>query len=138
MDWFSFNGQIGRKVFIVRILVVCVTLGLLFYVASDLIYEAMITKGYFILKSTIESLMVVLCIPSVVKRLRDINWTTQVAWLFAIAGIFSVRNITLVAIYVLDDKFIPATVMVPIFVIYAAAIAILLVLIFKPGKLQYV
>ncbi len=134
MDWLSFNGTIGRKDFIVRVLLIWISIGLAFYLASDIIYGVAKTKGYFITKSTVESIMVFLCIPSVVKRLRDIDWTTQVAWLFVITGIFSVRNIMLFSVYIAEDKFISATVMVPIFVIYAAAIAIFLVLIFKPGK----
>ena len=136
MNWFSLSGTIGRRDFALRLLVICVSLALGFYLASDAIESGIGLKGYVLLKSAFASLMVILCIPSITKRLRDINWTTQLAWLYLAAGLFSVQNIILFSLHVLGVKFISATVMTPFFVINVAAFAVLLVLIFKRGVLS--
>ena len=136
MNWFSLGGRIGRRDFALRLLVICVSLALGFYLFSDTIESAIGLKGYVLLKSAFASLMVILCIPSITKRLRDINWTTQLAWLYLAAGLFSVQNIILFSLHILGVKFISATVMTPFFVINVAALAVLLVLIFKRGVLS--
>ena len=133
MNWFSLNGKIGRKDFVIRLIVIWVSIVLAFYLASDAIANSIGLKSYFILKSAVVSLIVILCIPSITKRLRDINWTTQLAWLYLTAGIFSVQNIILFSMHVLGDSFISATTLVPFFVINIAAFVVLLVLIFKRG-----
>jgi uncharacterized membrane protein YhaH (DUF805 family) len=107
-----------------------------FYLAANPIANAIGLKGYVIVKSAIASLMVILCIPSITKRLRDIDWTTQLAWLYFVAAIFSVQNIVLFSLHILGETFISATTMVPFFVINIAAFAVLLVLIFKRGVLS--
>jgi uncharacterized membrane protein YhaH (DUF805 family) len=136
MGWFSFNGKIGRKDFIIRLIAICVSIAGVFYLAADTIANTIGLKGYIIVKSAIASLMVILCIPSITKRLRDIDWTIQLAWLYFAAAIFSVQNIVLFSLHVLGETFISATTMVPFFVINIAAFAVLLVLIFKRGVLS--
>lgn len=133
MNWFSLNGTIGRWEFVRRLLVICASLALVFYWASDAIESAVGLKGYVLLKSASGSLMVVLCIPSIMKRLRDINWTAQLAWLYLAAGLLSVQNIILFSSLVLEVRFISATTMTPFLVINIAALAVLLVLVFKRG-----
>jgi uncharacterized membrane protein YhaH (DUF805 family) len=136
MDWFSFDGQIGRKLFIIRLIAICVSIAGAFYLVGDLIANTIGLKGYVIAKAVVATLMVILCIPTITKRLRDIDWTTQLAWLYFAAAIFSVQNIILFSLHVLGETFISATTMAPFFVINIAAFAVLLVLVFKRGVVR--
>ena len=134
MDWFLFQGVIKRKTFVVRLLVIWLVSISVFYLASNMIQQGLGIKAYFISKSIAELLIILLCLPSLVKRLRDIGWSIHVAGLFVLAGIFSVRNYSLFGLYVADNQFISITALLPGLAINLASLLVLLVLIFKRGS----
>lgn len=134
MHWFKLSGKLGRKDFLVRVIVIAISFWLLFFLSSPLLLTAFDAHGYFIIRAAFSTLAVIVCLPLIAQRLRNISWTIQLVWLFAAAAVLSLPNVTLFALYALDEHFISAVLVVPILVINAAAFGLFLVLLFKRGS----
>ena len=131
MDWITFKGQLDRKHFIIRVLTICFVLIALFYFSSNIIQSYMGIKKYLIFKSFVEFSMVLLCLPSIVKRLRDIKWPIYFCGLFVLTNILDLRNIVLIGASLSP---IQTYILIGLDLI---TLIILLFLIFKKGQLNY-
>ena len=95
MNWFSLSGEINRVTFIIRLLIIWFVPALLFFLASELIQDALGMKSYLISKSALEMVIMLLSSPSIMKRLRNINWSTKWVWIFIVLPVLNIRNFIL-------------------------------------------
>jgi uncharacterized membrane protein YhaH (DUF805 family) len=131
MDWITFKGKLNRKHFIIRVLTICLILIALLYLSSNVIQSYIGIKNYLILKSFIEFTMILLCLPSIVKRLRDIKWPIYFCGLFVLSNIVNLRNFVLIGSSLSP---IQTYILISLELI---TLLILLCLIFKKGQLNY-
>lgn len=127
MNIFTINGELNRINFFIRILLIWSAFAVLFYLSSGALEQMLGVKGYLILKSIVEIIIVLLCIPSIIRRLRDINWPVSLSTLFILIGILSIRNFLLFGIN------INPTLFYLISTLDIIAFILLLILIFKKG-----
>ncbi len=137
LDWFSYKGVIGRKTFVIRILAIWIVCASIFYLVSDVIELGLGIETYLFSKSIVEFLIIVLCTPTITKRLNDINWSLYLLGIFVLAGVLSIRNYILFGLYADKDSFISVITLLPGIAIGIAAIFLMLVLMFKKGCLGY-
>ncbi len=131
MDWITFKGQLERKNFVIRVLSISLISIMALYFSSHAIQGYIGIKNYLFLKSFVEISIILLCLPSIVKRLRDIKWPIYLSVLFVLMNIFNVRNFLLVGISVSPIQFYILTGLDLI------CLFILLCLIFKKGQLNH-
>jgi len=134
MDWFIPRGKIGRKDFAIRVLAIMVISGGIFLLVSDLILRSFGSLGYLTFKSFVGLLIIALSLPTIIKRLRDINWPIQVATVFVFAGIFDIRNLVLVNTVIGKDNFIPVTIVAPSAILSISMLCVFVVLLAKKGR----
>ncbi len=128
MDWISLKGQIGRKDFVIRLLIIWLIFAALIYIGYSTIGNRVEVKTLLVFRSIAEFFMMLLCLPSIIKRLRSINWSIYLAGLFAIAGLFDLRNLILLGMSISKiETYILITFNFLVLVIF-------LILVFKKGK----
>lgn len=135
MSVFSSRGKINRRDFAIWILLVWLVVSIIYYFVGSLLSPEGGAGGYLVLKSVIEITAIIVCLPLVIKRLRDIGWPIKLAVVFVFAGVFSLRNYALAALYLTSDNFISASAMLPGLVFNVVALIVLLFLFFKPGAI---
>ncbi len=128
MDWISLKGQIGRKDFVIRLLIIWLIFAALIYIGYSTIGNRVEVKTLLVFKSIAEFLMILLCLPSIIKRLRSINWSSYFAGFFVLAGLFDLRNLILLGMSISS---IQAYILIAFHFI---VLVILLILVFKKGK----
>jgi uncharacterized membrane protein YhaH (DUF805 family) len=98
MDWLSFRGCINRKKFAFRIVTIWVIFVIPFYVFENTLTENLDIKSFMILKLIIELIIVFVCIPSIIRRLREIEWPVFLSLLFLLSTVLSIRTLLLLGI----------------------------------------
>ena len=97
MDWLSFKGTIVRTQFLIRMVTILSLSYLILYFAYSFIPVSTDKIIYLTTKSAIDLFITLICLPTIVKRLRSINWSVNLAGIFFVICIFNVRNVLLVA-----------------------------------------
>jgi uncharacterized membrane protein YhaH (DUF805 family) len=127
MDWLSFKGKINRKQFVFRVLSIWIFFAAIFYLFRPVLLEHLDVKSLLVFKSVTEIVIILLCVPSIVKRLREIKWPVILSLLFIVSTTLNIR--TLILLGVQETPFI----FYSSICLGVASIVVLLFLVFKRG-----
>ena len=130
-DWFRLSGKVGRKEFIFRVLVIITGVTLVYNLIRIYLLSTDATIARLISLSVSQLTIVILCMPSIIKRTRDINKNTQSSLIFIIAWFFGLPNYAIYALIFTDNGFIPATATAPGFITNIVAFIFFFFLVFK-------
>ncbi len=98
MEWFTFKGKLTRKIFIIRVVSIWIPFATLHYFIRTNEYQMINIETRLITYSIVDLLIVLFCLPSIVKRLRSINWSVYLSSMFVLITILDFRNILLIGI----------------------------------------